>query len=146
MQEVRFKAALDALSDPAENYRGAGDAPGCTGAIAEASRTSEELHALGLHNQRMVVNGVFHASNPLDTIAHSIEKLGMQAIAETPVNLLKLPQDYVALRAFDTVGLAALRALLGSTQPSGEVPKPMCSTSAMPRSWTGCPFGRVGPC
>jgi arsenite-transporting ATPase len=124
MQEVRFKAALQALSDPDKTTVVLVMRPDA-GAIAEASRTSEDLHALGLHNQRMVVNGVFHASDPLDTIAHSIEKLGMQAIAETPVNLLKLPQDYVALRAFDTVGLAALRALLGSTQPSGEVPKPM---------------------
>ncbi len=124
MQEVRFKAALHALSDPDKTTVVLVMRPDA-GAIAEASRTSEDLHALGLHNQRMVVNGVFHASDPLDTIAHSIEKLGMQAIAEIPVNLLKLPQDYVALRAFDTVGLAALRALLGSTQPSGEVPKPV---------------------
>jgi arsenite-transporting ATPase len=124
MQEVRFKAALHALSDPDKTTVVLVMRPDA-GAIAEASRTSEDLHALGLHNQRMVVNGVFHASDPLDTIAHSIEKLGMQAIAEIPVNLLKLPQDYVALRSFDTVGLAALRALLGSTQPSGEVLTPV---------------------
>jgi arsenite-transporting ATPase len=102
MQEVRFKAALHALSDPDKTTVVLVMRPDA-GAIAEASRTSEDLHALGLHNQRMVVNGVFHASDPLDTIAHSIEKLGMQAIAEIPVNLLKLPQDYVALRSFDTV-------------------------------------------
>jgi anion-transporting ArsA/GET3 family ATPase len=75
MQEVLFKAALDAFSDPQKTTVVLVMRPD-TGAIAEASRTSEELHALGLHNQRMVVNGVFHASNPHDPIACAIEKLG----------------------------------------------------------------------
>ena len=39
MQEVRFKAALDALSDPAQHHRDPGDAPD-KGAIAEAAHTS----------------------------------------------------------------------------------------------------------
>ena len=32
------------------------------GAIAEAAHTSDELHELGLDNQRLAINGVFHAS------------------------------------------------------------------------------------
>lgn len=71
---------------------------------------------MGLHNQRMVVNGVFHASDRSDAIACAIEALGSQALAAMPRNLLALPQDQVPLRAFDTVGLPALRALLGATQ------------------------------
>jgi arsenite-transporting ATPase len=124
MQEVRFKAALDALSDPLKTTVVLVMRPDA-GAIAEASRTSDELHALGLHNQRMVVNGVFHASDPDDAIARAIEKLGMQAMTEIPVNLLKLPQDQVPLRAFDTVGVASLRALLGTVQPTEDVLKPV---------------------
>ena len=119
MQEVRFRAALDALSDPSKTTVVLVMRPDA-GAIAEASRTSEELHALGLHNQRMVVNGVFHASDPGDTIARAIEVLGAQALAAIPKNLLDLPQDQVPLRAFDTVGVAALRALLGSAQLLGD--------------------------
>lgn len=116
MQEVRFKAALDALSDASQTTvvlvtRAE------TGAIAEASRTSDELDALGLHNQRLVVNGVFHASDPNDAIAGAIETLGTQALLAMPQNLKALPQDRVPLRAFDTVGLPALRALL-SDQPA----------------------------
>ncbi|MBK7654819.1 MAG: arsenical pump-driving ATPase [Betaproteobacteria bacterium] len=111
MQEIRFKAALDGLC-----------APTLTtvvlvtradkGAIAEASRTSDELQALGLRNQRLVVNGVFHASDKSDVIAGAIEALGTRAIEAMPANLRALPQDQVPLRAFDTVGLSALRALL----------------------------------
>jgi arsenite-transporting ATPase len=112
MQEVRFKAALAALSDPTQTTVVLVTRPD-TGAIAEASRTSEELQALGLGNQRLVVNGVFHASQRDDAIACAIEDLGMQALAAMPPNLQALPQDQVPLRAFDTVGLPALRALLG---------------------------------
>ena len=116
MQEVRFKAALDALSDASQTTvvlvtRAE------TGAIAEASRTSDELNSLGLHNQRLVVNGVFHASDPNDAIAGAIETLGTQALLAMPQNLKALPQDRVPLRAFDTVGLPALRALLAD-QPA----------------------------
>ncbi len=124
MQEVRFKAALDALSDPQKTTVVLVMRPDA-GAIAEAARTSDELHALGLHNQRMVVNGVFHASDHHDLIACAIEKMGTQALAAMPQNLLALPQDQVALRAFDTVGVSALRALLGTAQPPDGAGKPL---------------------
>ena len=112
MQEVRFKAALDALSDPKQTTVVLVTRPD-TGAINEASRTSDELKSLGLSNQRLVVNGVFHASAREDAIACAIEDLGAKALQAMPPNLLALPQDRVPLRAFDTVGLQALRALLG---------------------------------
>ena len=82
------------------------------GAIAEAARTSEELRALGLGNQRLAINGVFHASDRGDAVARAIEDLGQAALAEMPASLRELPQDRVPLRPFDTVGLPALRALL----------------------------------
>ena len=112
MQEVRFKAALAALSDPTQTTVVLVTRPDA-GAIAEAARTSEELKALGLSNQRLVVNGVFHASQRDDAIACAIEELGVQALAAMPPTLQALAQDRVPLRAFDTVGLPALRALLG---------------------------------
>jgi len=111
MQELRFKAALEALSDPSKTTVVLVTRPDA-GAIMEASRTCDELNALGLHNQRLLVNGVFHASAPGDEIACAIEALGEQALNAMPANLLALPQDRVPLRAFDTVGLPALRALL----------------------------------
>jgi arsenite-transporting ATPase len=111
MQEVRFKAALDALSDPAQTTVVLVTRPD-RGAIAEAARTSVELSELGLSNQRLAINGVFRASDRSDTVACAIEELGQQALEAMPATLRELPQDRVPLRPFDTVGLPALRALL----------------------------------
>lgn len=111
MQEIRFKAALDALSDPAKTTVVLVTRPD-RGAIAEAARTSVELRELGLGNQRLAINGVFHASDRSDAVACAIEDLGQQALEAMPSSLRELPQDRVPLRPFDTVGLPALRALL----------------------------------
>ncbi|WP_197893968.1 arsenical pump-driving ATPase [Variovorax sp. RA8] len=112
MQETRFKAALEALSDPARTTVVLVTRPD-KGAITEAARTSDELHALGLNNQRLAINGVFRASDSTDAVARAIEAMGRQALVEMPASLRALPQDSVPLRAFDVVGLPALRALLG---------------------------------
>ena len=45
-------------------------------ALAEAARSAGELAALGLGNQTLVVNGVFHASEPDDAVAQTIERTG----------------------------------------------------------------------
>ena len=113
MQEERFKAALGALSDPAQTTVILVTRPD-KGAMAEAARTAEELRTLGLNNQRLVVNGEFHASARTDAVACAIEALGQSALDDMPESLRALPQDRVPLRAFDTVGLPALRALLAA--------------------------------
>lgn len=128
MQEVRFKAALKALSDPALTtviLVTRAD----KGAITEAARTSEELLALGLNNQRLAINGVFHASDRSDAVACAMEDLGALALAEMPQALKRLPQDQVPLRDLDTVGLPALRALLSPKVSSGHA----VQTNAMPQ-------------
>ena len=111
MQEARFKAALDALADPAQTTVVLVTRPD-RGAIAEAARTSAELRELGLNNQRLAINGVFHAMDRTDAVACAIEALGQQALDGLPAALRALPTDRVPLRPFDTVGLPALRALL----------------------------------
>jgi arsenite/tail-anchored protein-transporting ATPase len=112
-QEGRFKAAFDALSDPGRTTVVLVARPDRS-AIDEAARTSEELHALGLDNQRLAINGVFRASDRSDPVALSIESLGARALDDMPAALRELPQDRVPLRASDMVGLPALRALLSS--------------------------------
>jgi len=129
MQELRFKAALDALSDPAKTTVVLVTRPD-KGAIQEAAHTSMELRQLGLNNQRLVVNGVFHASARTDAVACAIETLGQQALDAMPEALRALPQDRVPLRAFDTVGLPALRhLLLDSDQPVNQ-PQPPAEPAA----------------
>ena len=117
MQEARFVAALEALFDPARAAVVLVTRPDA-GAIAETARTSVELRVLALANQRLVVNGVFQARDPDDAVAASIERVGQQALAAMPAALKALPIDAVPLRAFDTVGLSALRALLGAQSTS----------------------------
>lgn len=111
MQETRFLAALEALSDKSRTTVVLVTRPDKS-AIAEVSRTSDELEILGLTNQRLIINGVFKATDPNDVVAVSIQNLGQRAIDEMPKSLQILPTDMVPLRAFDTVGLPALKALL----------------------------------
>ncbi len=126
MQEARFKAALDALSDPARTTVILVTRPD-GGALAEAARTSDDLRELGLNNQRLAINAVFHASEREDAVARSIEDLGQQALEAMPASLQALPQDRVPLRPFDTVGLPALRALL---RPGAEADVPIATGAA----------------
>jgi arsenite/tail-anchored protein-transporting ATPase len=116
MQEARFNAALRALSDPTLTTVVLVTRPDPR-PMQEVARTSQELRAMGLGNQRLAINGVFHASVKDDAVANAIEALGIQAMATMPDALARLPRDEVPLRAFDTVGLAALRALLGGPPP-----------------------------
>jgi arsenite-transporting ATPase len=111
MQEERFLLALRALSDKSQTTVVLVTRPDKS-AIEEVVRTSEEIKNLGLTNQRLIINGVFKATDPNDVVAVSIQNLGLKAIEEMPESLRLLPSDKVPLRAFDTVGLPALRALL----------------------------------
>ena len=123
MHEARFRAALDALGNPSQTTLILVTRPD-TGAMAEAARTSAELRALGLANQRLVVNGVFRASDPTDAVARSLQELGERTLATLPSALKDLPQDRVPLRAFDMVGLPSLRALFAAVEaPTGSTPQ-----------------------
>jgi arsenite/tail-anchored protein-transporting ATPase len=119
MREERFRAALAALSDPHMTAIVLVTRPEKS-AIAEAARTSAELRALGLFNQRLVANGVFHAALDGDPIAQSLEQTGQQALSEMPEFLRLFPRDDVPLRSFDMVGLRALRTMLKSSTLDGE--------------------------
>jgi arsenite-transporting ATPase len=89
------------------------------GAVAEAARTSLELSALGLSNQRLVMNGVFRASDRSDTTAVSLEDLGQRVLRDLPPVLRTLPRDDIPLRPVDMLGLNALRSLLGPAPATG---------------------------
>ncbi|MEZ5662142.1 MAG: arsenical pump-driving ATPase [Burkholderiaceae bacterium] len=114
MQEARFNAALKALSEPTLTTVVLVTRPDPR-PMQEAARTSGELRQLGLGNQRLAINGVFHASRPDDAVARAIDDLGRQALNAMPDALAILPRDEIPLRPFDTVGLSALRALFGTT-------------------------------
>jgi arsenite/tail-anchored protein-transporting ATPase len=131
MQEARFNAALKALSDPALTTVVLVTRPD-PHPMQEAARTAEELRHLCLSNQRLAINGVFHAASASDPIARAIEALGQQALASMPDSLARLPRDEVPLRAFDTVGLPALRALLGGAAPDTILSREPAAVPALP--------------
>lgn len=122
MQEGRFQAALSALGD-ADQTTVILVTRAEKSAIAEAARASVELRALGLGQQRLAINGVFHASDPKDQVARSIEANGRDAIAGLPPELSMLPRDEIPLRGFNMIGVSALRALFNPAAAPSEAPK-----------------------
>jgi arsenite-transporting ATPase len=116
MQEDRFHKALQALGD-SKRTTIVLVTRADRGAIREAARTSGELDALNLSNQLLAVNGRFHATDPTDVVAATLERDQEEALAAMPESLAKLPRDEIPLLGFDLVGLAALRALLSPSNP-----------------------------
>ena len=80
---------------------------------------------------------MFHAISASDPIATAIERLGREALDSMPDALDRLPRDEVPLRAFDTVGLPALRALLQGGEVA--VPAPGLAATVLP----GEPLSRM---
>ncbi|HQR45749.1 MAG TPA: arsenical pump-driving ATPase [Thermoanaerobaculia bacterium] len=87
-----------------------------TTAIEEAERTGGELRALGVRNQRLVLNGVFRTSVPDDPLAAALARRSREVLDAMPESLAALPREEVPLFGHDMVGLPALRALA-----SGEI-------------------------
>lgn len=81
-------------------------------ALAEAARTSAELAALGVTHQRLLINGVFTATDPGDPVARALEARGRDALAALPGDLAALPRADVPLLPWAPMGPDGLRELL----------------------------------
>jgi arsenite-transporting ATPase len=122
-QRELYRATLAALGDPAATLLVLVSRPERT-ALEEAERTSAELAALGIVNQRLILNGVFTARNSSDPVAHALEVRGQQALAEMPPALKTLPRRDVPLVPFELIGVEALRSFgrdASPTMSSGKV-------------------------
>ncbi len=111
-QRSRYKTAVQALADPARTRLVlVARAQGAT--LREADRTHQELAAIGLTQQYLVVNGVLNAEDlQADPLAEAIFEREQRALVAMPQALRGLPRDQVALKPFNLVGLDALRHLL----------------------------------
>jgi arsenite-transporting ATPase len=109
-QQQRYQQTVRSLSDPALTTLVL-VARADVAAFTEAARTSIELSALGVSNQHLIINGVFHAANPLDPVAQAMQRRGEQALAQLPTELASLPCTIVPLASFGLIGPEALRAL-----------------------------------
>ncbi len=113
-QRTQYKAAVDALADPART-RLVLVARAQASTLREAARTHEELAGIGLSQQYLVINGVLPPAEAThDPLAAAIGRRELAALSAMPETLLALPTDQIALKAFDLVGLPALRQLLSS--------------------------------
>jgi arsenite/tail-anchored protein-transporting ATPase len=119
-QRERYAATVAALEDPATTTVVLVSRPE-PGALAEAARTHHELSALGLANQRLIVNGVFRATDPGDALAVAIERRARAAMQAIPAVLAALPRTEVPLQPHNLVGLEALRALFRDPRPDRTV-------------------------
>jgi len=86
-------------------------------ALGEAARAATELAALGIVNQRLVLNGVFRANDPDDSLAVALAAQGTEALATMPSELASLARDEVPLLPWSPVGILGLRALVAGTTP-----------------------------
>lgn len=89
-------------------------------ALAEAERTSNELAAIGVHNQRLILNGLFQAADS-DPVALALERRGAESLSAANGFLTKLPLSRVPLRSHNLVGIPALRALVGGEAQKAEL-------------------------
>jgi arsenite-transporting ATPase len=131
-QRARYAAAVAALADPARTRLVLVSRPQPS-SLAEVARTSEELLAIGLRNQHLVVNGLIPAADAaVDDLAAGIRHREAAAEATMPALLRALPRDDVPLRPFNLVGVNRLRGLL--EEAAAPPPEPR---HAQPRAWPG---------
>jgi arsenite-transporting ATPase len=111
-QHAQYKSALEALADPSRT-RLVLVARAQQATLREVARTHEELAAIGLSQQYLVINGVLPRSEGTkDPLAAAICDREQTALSTIPEVLAALPCDQIALKPFNLVGLYALRHLL----------------------------------
>ncbi len=110
-QRAQYKSAVDALADPLRT-RLVLVARAQQATLREVARTHEELAAIGLSQQYLVINGVLPWSEATkDPLAAAIWDREQKALSDIPEGLKPLPCDYVALKPFNLVGLDALHQM-----------------------------------
>ncbi len=110
-QKHRYEATVKALGDAAQTtfILVARAEPA---ALREADRAAGELAALGLRNQRLVINAVFVPAVADDPVAKAMAARNQDALAHMPPGLLSMPRTIIPLKPSNFVGLNALARLL----------------------------------
>ncbi|EST38756.1 hypothetical protein N566_05755 [Streptomycetaceae bacterium MP113-05] len=118
-QQDRYAQAMHVLADPARTTVVLVTRPD-DGPLAEAGRTAVELRALGISRQRLVLNGVFTATDSNDALAAAWQHRGQTALENMPAELADIAEvDRVPLLPVPPVGVAALRGMLDPQPPAG---------------------------
>ncbi|WP_348685816.1 arsenical pump-driving ATPase [Aeromonas bestiarum] len=111
-QRSQYAEAVAALADAAHT-RLVLVARAQSSTLREVARTHEELAAIGLMNQQLVINGLFPESAIAgDALAQALWQREQQALSTMPLALRALAQDPIPLLATNLVGVESLRQLL----------------------------------
>jgi arsenite-transporting ATPase len=128
-QRSQYRQAVEALADP-RRTRLVLVARAQQATLREVARTHEELAAIGLRQQYLVVNGVLPDSEgERDPLAAAVCAREQAALEAMPEALRALPCDRIALKPFNLVGLEALRQLLDGA--SGVLPEAPAAVPAL---------------
>lgn len=128
-QRTQYKAAVDALADP-ERTRLVLVARAQQTTLREVARTHDELAAIGLSQQFLVINGVIPEEETVhDELAAAIHQREQVALSAIPSALKALPHDLIRLKSFNLVGLDALQHVL----INDAVPTPQHSVELPPQ-------------
>jgi arsenite-transporting ATPase len=128
-QRTVYEASITALADGQQTTLVLVSRPQKSG-LDEAERTSNELAAIGVRNQRLFLNGVFQACCPEDIVASALERRGTLAVQTKREFLSRLPVSEVALRPHNLIGIPALRELVQDGHSS--LPGPIDRSAALP--------------
>lgn len=107
-QRELYRATVTSLSDPVVTTLILVSRPESS-ALAEAARCSRELALLGVSNQHLVLNGIFHALATDDPVAVAMERRCREALSFLPEPLTAFPRSGLALTPHSLLGVAALR-------------------------------------
>lgn len=122
-QREQYTHAVEALSDP-ERTRLVLVARLQSSTLREVSRTHEELAAIGLNNQYLVINGVLPETEAAgDTLAAAIWQREQQTLANLPAGLSGLPTDTLFLQPVNMVGVSALKNLFTMRAEAASIPE-----------------------
>ncbi|MCF5719204.1 arsenical pump-driving ATPase [Aeromonas veronii] len=113
-QRSQYAEAVAALADAAST-RLVLVARAQQSTLREVARTHDELAAIGLLNQQLVINGLFpEGAIAGDPLAMALWQREQQSLAQMPQGIKGLAQDHIPLLATNLVGVDSLRQLLQS--------------------------------
>lgn len=84
--------------------------------LLEAARAAQELAAIGMTNQQLIINGTL--KTPTDHASQAIFAQQQADLQQMPAVLKKFAQYEVPLRAYNVTGLNKLHLVLQATQPA----------------------------
>ena len=84
-------------------------------AIQEASKASKDLSDLGIHNQKLIINGLLDSAD--DEISEIIYNQQRNDLDNLPQEIKDYEQLYIPLRPYNVTGLDKIRVLLSEKHP-----------------------------